>query len=149
MLTVKACSVTGLLESVLTKFFTVNKFGNTVAVTTIFSSKTLKVSCRFKKWKKNWEKVFYFLYFLDNCIWNGSGKFSQSWTRYISSAVNVVTKTPKILPSTRGDIFQISVHDNDEKHEKSTLIEISQAFGTLSHVDCQSVFWNGTFYIVF
>ena len=32
-----------------------------------------------------------------------------------------------------------------EKHYKNALIEILQVFGTLSHVDFQSVFLNGAF----
>ena len=58
----------------------------------------------------------------------------------------MLTKTSKILPNTRGDIFQITFPQNDEKHEKSALMDILQVFGTLSDVDCQSVFRNGTLY---
>ena len=32
-----------------------------------------------------------------------------------------------------------------KKHDKTALMEISQVLGTLSHVDCQSVFWSGAF----
>ena len=59
------------------------------------------------------------------------------------SAVHVLTNTPKISPNTRGDILQIDFPENDEKHDKSAFMEISQVFGTLSHVDCQCAFWNG------
>ena len=41
-----------------------------------------------------------------------------------------------------GDIFQINIPDNDEKGDKSAHMEIWQVFGTLSHVGCQSMFWN-------
>ena len=33
-----------------------------------------------------------------------------------------------------------------KKDDKSALMDILQVFDTLSHVDCQSVFPNGTFY---
>ena len=32
-----------------------------------------------------------------------------------------------------------------KKYDESALMEILQEFGTLSHVDCQRVFWNGVF----
>ena len=81
----------------------------------------------------------------DNCIWIGSDKFSQSWIEYLSYAVNVLRNNPKISANTRGEIFQISLTENDKKHDKSTPMEISQVFETLSHADCQRVFWNGAF----
>ena len=31
------------------------------------------------------------------------------------------------------------------KYDESALIHILQEFGTLEHVDCQRVFWNGVF----
>ena len=81
--------------------------------------------------------------FSDNCIEIFSCKFSQPWTWYLPSDVNVFKNTPKISPNTRGDILQINFRDNDEKHDQNGLMEILQAFGTLSHVDFQSLFWNG------
>ena len=35
-----------------------------------------------------------------------------------------------------------------KKHDEDTLMEISQVFGTLSHVDCLSVFQNDASYSV-
>ena len=61
------------------------------------------------------------------------------------SAVNVLTNTPKISRNTRGDFLQINIPENDGQHDKIAFMEISQVFGTFSHVDCQSVFWNGAF----
>ena len=54
--------------------------------------------------------------------------------------VNVETKTPKIPLDTVRDIFQINFPENDEKHDKSILMEILQVVAMLSHVDSQSVF---------
>ena len=101
------------LGSGLNNFSTVPNLGNTLALwQSSFVSKCLKFDVDCRNGTKNWEKVFYFL---DNCIWIGSGKFSQSWTRYLSSAVNVLTNTPKTSPITRGDISQINAHENEEK----------------------------------
>ena len=88
------------------------------------------------------EKIFRFW---RKIIWIGRFKFSQSWTEYLPSAVNVLATTPKIPPNTRGDTFRINFPENDEKHDKRALMEIWQVFGTLSYVDCQSVFWKSAF----
>ena len=61
---------------------------------------------------ENQEKVYRFS---DNCIWIGSCRYSQPWTGYLPSAVNVLTKTPNISSNTRGDIFQINFPENDKK----------------------------------
>ena len=109
-MTVKACSKRRFLESCFTKFFKVCNLGNTLAMTIIFYFKIFQVWCRFQKWYKNSEKVFGFS---ENCIWNGSGKFSQSWTSYLQSAVNVLTNQPKISRTTREYIFKINFPQND------------------------------------
>ena len=44
--------------NVLTKIFTVCNFGNTSAMTIIFSLKMFKISCRIKKWNKKLRKSF-------------------------------------------------------------------------------------------
>ena len=62
--------------------------------------------------QKNWEKVFYSS---DSCIWIVRGKFSQSWTKYLPSAVNVLTLTPEVSPKTRVDILKIKFNENDEE----------------------------------
>ena len=54
-------------------------------------------------------------------------------------AVNALTNTAKISLVTMGDIFEINIPENDEKQDKSALMEISQVFDTLSHVDWQSM----------
>ena len=59
-----------------------------------------------------------------------------------------VRNTPKILHNTRGEILQIKFNENDEKHDKSALMEIWQVFGTLSHADCKSVFCNNVSWTV-
>ena len=65
-----------------------------------------------EKKKKKKENVFGFS---NNWIWIGSGKFSQTWTRYLLSTVYVLTNTSKISTNTKGFIFQINLPENDEK----------------------------------
>ena len=55
-------------------------------------------------------------------------------------------QTPLRFHVTLGETFSKSTSLRMmKKHDKSTLMEISQVFVTLSHVDCQSVFGNGAF----
>ena len=100
------------LESVLIKIFTIFNFGNTLAMSIMFYFKMFKIWCRIKKWNKKLRKIFGFA---DNCIWIQSCKFSQPWTGYLPSEVNVWTSTPKISPHTGWDIFQINLNEIDKK----------------------------------
>ena len=127
------------LESALSKFFTVCNFSNTLAMMITVCFKMFKIWCRFKKWNKKLRKSFLFL---DSCIWIGTGRFTQCWTKYFPSPVNVLKLSPKISPNTRRDTFQINFPENDEKYDKISLVEIWQLLGTLSHVDFQCVLWN-------
>ena len=67
------------------------------------------------------------------------GKFSESWRGYLASAVNLLTNTNKTSPNTRGDIFGINFAENDERTwQKGSHGDLAN-FGTLSHIDCESV----------
>ena len=112
MLTVKAFSETDFLERGLTKIFTVSNFGNTLAMTIIYFFNMFKFWFRFQKWNEKLRKTFCFS---DHCNWIGGGKFSQSQTRYLPSALNVLINTPNFSRNTRGDIFQIDFPESDEK----------------------------------
>ena len=87
----------------------------------MFFSKCLKFDVDSRNGTKNQENVSRFS---DNCIWIGTCKFSQTWTGYLPSAVNVLTKTPNISSNTRGDIFQMKFTENDKKRDKSAVMEI-------------------------
>ena len=143
MLTVKAFSETELFREWSTKTFAVCYFGNTLAMTMILFSKNLKFDIDSRNGTKNRRKVFRFL---GKCNSIGSGKFSESWKGYLSSAVNVLTNTRK-MSTKQGDTFCRSTSlGMMKKDHKSPLTVISQVFWTLSHVDCQSVFWKSAFY---
>ena len=60
--------------------------------------------------------------------------------RIFSIGTQCVTNSPKISPNTRGDISGSTFLIMMKKHDKSAVMEILQLFGTLSHVDCESVF---------
>ena len=94
-----------------------------------------KIWCRLNKWtkkltkkkKKKKKKIS----FKGHCIWSGGGKLTQSQKGYWSSAVNVLTNTPKISHTDKGDIFEIISLQKDEKYDKKIIIDILQVFGTL------------------
>ena len=130
------------LDSGPTKYLKVCIFRKTLAMTISFLKTCLKLDSDSISGKKNWEKS---LCFSDNCIWIRNYKFSHSGTGCFSSAVNVLTNTPMISNFNQGDIFQINPRRSYEKYDKSPLMLISQVFGTLYHVDCRRVFWNGAF----
>ena len=100
-----------LLESGLTKIFKISNFRNTLAMKIIFIFKCSKFDVGSRNGTKNSEKHFRFW---DNSISIGSCKFSQTWTRYLALAVNVLTYTPKTSPKTRRDTFGINFPENDE-----------------------------------
>ena len=56
-----------------------------------------------------------FLYFLDNCIGIGCGRFSLLSGVYFSLVVNVLISSPKISDVTKRDIFQLNVSQSDEE----------------------------------
>ena len=68
------------------------------------------------------QKIRKIFSFLDNCIWNGCSKSSVLQREYLSSAVNVLTKCPKISHITKRDIFQVSFPQSDKKYDKSAVM---------------------------
>ena len=105
MLLVEESYETGLLRHLSNNIFGARNFGNAKPMRVIVFFKTCKISNRFEKWTKNWEKVFWFC---DNCIWIAIIKLFLWRTRYISSPANVLTSTPKIFHVSNGDFFQLS-----------------------------------------
>ena len=64
-----------------------------------------------KKKKKKFKKEFCFS---DNSIWITSVKLSLLTSEYLSSAVNVVTDSLKILHTTNRNFFLLNCLDNDQ-----------------------------------
>ena len=76
-----------------------------------FVRKSSKFSADFKKAQENWEKVFCFY---DNSIWIGWVNLSVLRRKYLSSAVNVLTNSLKILHSTNIDFLQLNYIQSDQ-----------------------------------
>ena len=91
MLLLEASSETGVYRHLSDYVFEIGKFGNTKFIGVIFLFKIFKVSARFRKFSKKWEKFFCFL---DNFIWFGIVKLSVLRTGYFSLAANVLTSSP-------------------------------------------------------
>ena len=113
MLTARGCSGTALFREWSNQILTVCNFGNTLAITIIFFLKMfLKVYVDCINVTKNRENFFCFY---NNCIIIRNCKFPQSWKGYLSSAVNVLTNTPKISKFNKGDIFQLISAQSNQK----------------------------------
>ena len=97
----------------------------------IFFFKMIKIKCRFKKCSKIGENVFSVL---DNCIWIGFFKFSPfSEKEYLSSRVNVLTNGLKILDTTKTNIFDLILYQNDGKTDQTTVAHIVAHTVTLTY----------------
>ena len=88
--------------------------------------------------KKSSEKVFCFL---DKCMWIDPAKVPLLRREYLSSAVNVLTISPKILHITKRNSIVFTVI---KKYGKGASLQIVTVFGTVYHIACWRVFWNGT-----
>ena len=60
------------------------------------------------------DQKFFFIYQIIAFVLRVANS-QKSSTGYLSSAVNVLTNTPKASPNTRGDISQTKFHENVEK----------------------------------
>ena len=134
------------LDIYLTTFFGVRKFKNTSAMRVIFFLKMFKIESKIwkfkKKKRKSWEKFFPFW---ENCMWNCCNKLPRLRREYLPSAVNVLTKSPKIFGITNRDISNWIVFTVINKSGKGILDQIWTVFRRVYHVTCGRVFWNGTF----
>ena len=118
------------LHNYVTTFLGVRNFGNTSAVRVIFLSKCSKFHLNFKnakkKKKKKCQKAFSFS---DNSIWIGSVRLCLFRREYLSSAVNVLANSPKILHTTKTITFRVI-----NKYGKGSAVQIATVFRLAHHV---------------
>ena len=92
--------------------------------------------------KKSSENIFRSLH---NSIWKCCNKLPLLRREYLSSAVNGLTNSPKILHITQRDFFNLNYIQRDQKiwlrHCRSALNSVSAVY----HVSCRSILWKGTF----
>ena len=91
------------LDIYLSKSFGVGNFGNTEAMRVIFFWKCSKFNGDLENAAKKQEKIFCFW---DKWIWIVCIELSLLRREYLSSAVNVLTKSLKTLDVTNIDVFQ-------------------------------------------
>ena len=77
-----------------------------------FFSKCPRFNLSLKNAAKNSEKVFSFW---DNCIWTGTDNFSLLRTGYSSSAVSVLTSSPKIWHVNKRNFLILNCLERDQK----------------------------------
>ena len=111
ILLVEGSSETGLFRHFSDYVFGVRNFEITKSMSIIFFVKTFKISSRFHKCSKNWQKV---LCFSDNSIWIGIVKLSLWRTGHFSSAANVLASSPKIWQLKNRDFFQLNSLGSDQ-----------------------------------
>ena len=91
--------------------------------------------------KKKIEKRFSFS---GNYIWIGCIKLSLLTREYLSSAVNVLTvlRFYISLGETLSNSIAFTVI---KKYGKIAAVQNSAVFGSIYHVACQRILWEGTF----
>ena len=79
--------------------------------------------------QKNKKKFFFaFQIIVFEC---GCGKFLLLQREYLSSAVILLTNSPKGSHITNRYTFKLNFSQSDEKYEKNITTKISQVFGTV------------------
>ena len=102
------------LDSYLTTFFALLQFENTSAKRVIFFLKIFRVESKFRKCKK--KKIEKNIFnFWDNCIWKCCDKLSLLRTEYLSSAVNGLANSLKILHENLRDFFNLNHLRRDQE----------------------------------
>ena len=110
MLLVEGFSEMGLLAYLSNHVFQSLELRKYISYKGQFFSKCSKVNVDFKNAENNSEKDFCFL---KNCIWIGCIKLPLLRKQHLSSEVNVLTNTPKILHMTKRDI-QLNLFHRDQ-----------------------------------
>ena len=119
-------SKTGLVRHLSNHVFRSRYFRKYLSYEGHSFSKMLKIWSTFQKnLEKNWQKCFCFL---DDCLWIGSVKFSLLRKEYLSSVVNMLTDSPKILHITKRNFFQLNFFAVIVDYNKAAVVQISAVF---------------------
>ena len=129
----------GLLDIYPTTFFKVGNFGNTEAMRVIFLRKCWKFNADLKNSEKNSEKIVCF------CIWIFCVELSHLIREYLSTAVNVLTKSLNTFHVTKSDFSNSITFKVTNKYGKGSGVKIESVFCCLYHVACRWVLSNGSF----
>ena len=143
MLTVHKCSDTGLFRHLSNPAFFNLKLQKQITSELIFFSKYSKFCADFRNAEKNSENIFRFS---DNCIWIRCVKQSLSLRENTFPRVSVceqtVSRSQILLRQNFSSWFSFRVI---KKNDKNTAMQIQAVIWSLQHVDCQWMFWHGSF----
>ena len=139
---VEQASQRELLDIYLSTSFVVRSFGNTLAMSVIFLWKCSKLNADSKNAEKNSEKIFCFW---DKCLWIVSIELFILIREYLSSAVNVLTKSLKTFHLFKSDFSDSITFTMINQSDKGALIKIETVFSPVSHVICRAGLLNGSF----
>ena len=110
MLRVDGLSQMGLFRYLSNHDFRGTLFRKFISYESHLFSKMFKIWFRFENCTQKFRKSFWFS---DKCIWIVCIELSLLRTEYLSSAVNVLTKSLKTLHFNRSDFFQLNSFHND------------------------------------
>ena len=100
-----------------------------------------KIEFNFRKCKKkNSENFFRFWHHL---IWKCLNKFPLLRREYLSSAVNGLTNSPKILCITQGDFSTCISLTGIYNYGKGAVVQLGTVFLAIYHITCQRNVWKG------
>ena len=108
-----------------------------------FFRKCSKFNVDLKNEEKNSEKFFSFW---DKCIWIVCIELSPLRIEYLSSAVNVLTKSFKNFHVKKKDFSNSITFIVINQYGKRAGIKIESLFQPFYHATCWGVFPNGSFY---
>ena len=82
----------------------------------------------------------------DKCIWIVCIDLCLLITEYLSSAVNVLTKSLKNFHVTKSDFCHYITFTVISQYGKGAGVKIESVFRSVYHVACRGVLSNGRFY---
>ena len=117
--------------------FSVGNFRNSEAVKVTFLRKSWKFNTDLKRAEKNWEKIFCFW---EKCLWIVCIELSLLIREYLSSAVNVLTKSLKTFHVTKSDFCNSITFTMINQYDKALSLRLNHCFGpsTMSSVEGSS-----------
>ena len=111
MLLVEGSSETGPFRNLSNHIFRSPEVQKYISYEGHLCLKMFTIEYKFRQCKKNWEKLFRFC---DNCIWTCCNELPLLRRDYLSSAVNGLNNSPKILHITKTDVFQLNCLHRDQ-----------------------------------
>ena len=108
----------------------------------IFLFEIFKIKFNFENAKKKVENLFCLW---ESCIWKCCYKLSVLRREYMLSAVNGLTKNPKIFHITHRDFSTWNSSSRINKYGKGAVVQLWIVFQSVYHVTCQRVLLKRTF----